>query len=103
MLRRPGSGRTLAGSDSHVNLPITTVWPKVSSLNRAWSSGSRHGMPPSRPMTPEVDCAQISPKFIIDVRPCKQASYGDGRLDGRMRIVIHDCDVVVGVVEDRFT
>ena len=60
MLRRPGSGRTAAGSDSQVNLPMTTVCPSVSSLKRAWSSGSRHGMPLARPMTPEVDWAQIS-------------------------------------------
>src|SRR6478752_6160168 len=99
MFRRPGSGRTLAGSDSHVSLPITTVWPMVRSLKRAWSSGSRQGMPPSRPMTPEVDWAQIRPTVVIDVRPCKQASYGDRGLDRRMRVVVDDGDVVEGVVE----
>src|SRR5262245_1916991 len=75
----------------------------VSSLNRAWSSGSHHGMPPSRPMTPEVDWAQISPRLIIDVRPCERASYRDGRLDRRVRVVVDDGDVVVGVAEDRIT
>src|SRR5215470_12788578 len=60
-------------------------------------------MPPSRPITPEVDWAQIRPTVIIDVRPCKQASYRDGRLDRRVRVVVDDGDVVVGVVEDRIT
>src|SRR5690242_11000260 len=75
----------------------------VRSLKRAWSSGSRQGMPPSRPMTPEVDWAQIRPTVVIDVRPCKQASYGDRGLDRRMRVVVDDGDVVEGVVEDRIT
>src|SRR5215207_8715880 len=75
----------------------------VSSLNRAWSSGSRHGIVPSRPMTPEVDWAQIRPTVLIEIRPCKQASYRDRRLDRRVRVVVHDGDVVVGVVEDRMT
>ena len=44
-------------------------------------------------MTPEVDCAQISPT----------RSYRHRRLDRRVRVVVHDRDVVVGVVEDRIT
>src|ERR1700722_1971708 len=100
---RPGSGRTFTGSDSQVSRPITTVWPTVRSLNLAWSSGSRHGMPLARPMTPEVDWAQIRPTVVTEVRPCKRASYRDGCLDRRVRVVVHDGNVVVGVAEDRIT
>src|SRR5215212_5130311 len=100
---RPGSGRTVPGNDSQVSRPITTVCPSVSSLKRAWSSGSRHGMPPARPITPEGDWAQIRPSVIPTIRPCKQASYGYGGLDRRVRVVILDDDVVVGVVENRIS
>ena len=54
-LRRSGSGRNAAGSDSYVRRPITTVCPIVRSLKRDMSSGSRHGMLPARPITPEAD------------------------------------------------
>src|SRR5690242_5086541 len=54
-------------------------------------------MPPSRPMTPQLDWAQISPTVVI------YASHRHGRLDRRMRVVVDDRHVVEGVVEDRIT
>src|SRR5436309_2220114 len=80
-------------------------------------------MPPSRPMTPEVDWAQIRPMVIrlsnrerelvfdfppesrtyLHIRHSQQASYRDGGLDRRMRAIVDDGDVVKGVVEDRIT
>src|SRR5690349_11290958 len=40
---------------------------------------------------------------MLMIRTCKLSSYRDGRLDRRVRMVIHDRDVFVGVVEDRIT
>src|SRR3990167_6227839 len=39
MLRRPGSGRKRGGSDSQVLRPMITVWPAISALKCAMSSG----------------------------------------------------------------
>src|SRR4051794_33018334 len=94
--RRPGNGRNLAGSESQVRRPITTVRPRVTSLKRSRSSGTCHGISPSRPITPDVDCAQIRPSPVIGA-----TSYSDGGFDRRVRIVVLHHDIVVGVIEDR--
>ena len=60
MLRRPGSGRKRSGSESQVRRPITTACPVVSSLKCAMSSGIRHGIAPSRPITPSRATAATS-------------------------------------------
>ena len=38
--------------ESYVARPITSVWPRVTRLKWAKSSGMRHGMPPAAPITP---------------------------------------------------
>src|SRR3954447_20709053 len=92
-LRRPGSGRTVAGSDSQVTRPITTVDPMVSRLNSARSSGRCQGKPPSRPMTPLVACAQMRE---INVR---LRSHRDGCAERGVVLVADDAEVLEGVVE----
>src|SRR6185369_8125843 len=64
--------------DSNVFRPITTMWPVVVFLNHAKSSGRCHGIRLPSPITRFFDIAAIA--FI-------SASDGDGRLDGRVRIV----------------
>src|SRR4051812_44068577 len=91
--RRPGSGRTDAGNESQVVRPMTTVAPIVSCLNSCWSSGSRQGKAPSRPMTRSAASAQMSETVT---RP---RSDGDRSAQRRMVLVADDGDVVVGVVE----
>src|SRR5580704_11824139 len=49
MLSRPGSGRPM---DSKVLRPMRMGLPMVDALKRRRSSGSRHGRPLARPMTP---------------------------------------------------
>ena len=46
--------------ESYVARPITSVWPRVVALKNACSPGTRHGMPPSAPMTPFRATAAMS-------------------------------------------
>src|SRR5690606_9887309 len=113
-LVRPGSGRTLAGSDSQVSLPMTTGCPAVVRLKCAKSSGTCHGMAPPAPMTgrPAASraCAQISPttprppRDPSDRDPSAPGPSDSNRcLDAGMVLVADHLDVLVGVVEDRRT
>src|SRR5579859_1550056 len=53
MFVRPGNGfPVILRMESKVFLPMTTGCPVVSALKRLRSSGRRHGMPLSRPITP---------------------------------------------------
>ena len=38
--------------ESYVARPITSVWPRVTRLKWAKSSGIRQGIPPAAPITP---------------------------------------------------
>src|SRR4051812_29950725 len=58
-------------------------------------------MPLSRPMIPEVDCAQM--RLNIETRPGTPASNRHRGLDPRMRVIVDDRDVVERVVEYRIT
>src|SRR5207244_572263 len=90
MFRRPTSGRNRCGNESQVLRPITTGWPIVTALKCAMSSGSCHGIVPSRPITPARVCAQIKP-----------TSDGNWCLDGGVMLVADDRNVLEGVIEQR--
>ncbi len=64
MFVRPGRGRYLSGKDSQVLRPMITGWPVVSRVKCFMSSGRRHGMPPSLPMTPVLVWAQTTPSPV---------------------------------------
>jgi hypothetical protein len=60
---RPGSGRPM---ESYVARPITSVWPRVTRLKCAKSSGIRHGMSPSAPITPlDATAATMTIRLVI--------------------------------------
>src|SRR5512135_3461635 len=68
--------------------------PIVSCLKRARSGLSRQGSWLSTPMTPFSAAATIIDRLI-------ESSYGDGRLDRRVRVVIVEREVFVLELVDR--
>src|SRR3954454_24406361 len=108
MLRRPGSGRTDEGNDSHVARPITTVDPIVRRLKFCCSSGSRQGIEPSLPMTRSAASAQMR---VIVIRPPPHpppnngagfaGSYCYRRAQRGVVAIVDELHVLEGVVEQR--
>src|SRR6202008_1282563 len=85
MLRRSGNGRNASGNDSKVRRPMTTVCPRVSSRNRCMSEGSRHGNPPSRPITRLLEWATT-----IAITSGRHRDAGDRRV----RVVVGELEVL---------
>src|SRR5690606_11962611 len=90
MLCLPGSGRF--GKLSQVLRPITTGLPMVVALKRLMSVESRHGISPSRPMTPFAATATT----ILT----STTSHRDRRADGGIGDVAVEPEILEAEGED---
>ena len=86
MLRRPGSGRNLGGSESQVLRPMMTGQPSVVRLKCARSSGRCQGSVPFLPMTPLAARAKIRWSWgrghVMDCRGWRLSRAGEHGGDG---------------------
>src|SRR6267142_6995721 len=90
ILRRSGNGRPMAAS---VLRPMSTGLPRVRDLKCLRSAGRCQGILPSLPSSLRLPAAATNDNNDISDRyRC---------LDGRVRLVIHDLEIFVLVVEQR--